>query len=72
MELPYTGRAIFDDNFGNITTIIPTKKNWFIIAFVCVWIGLGFLAKLRFQEAFLQLIRVELMHLKLFGFVGGQ
>lgn len=42
MELPYTGRAIFDDNFGNITITIPTKKNWFIIAFFCVWISMWF------------------------------
>src|ERR1700744_2861424 len=45
MELPYTGRATFDDNFGNVTITIPTKKNWFIIAFFCIWICGGFLGE---------------------------
>ena len=38
MELPYTGRASYDDNFGNVTITIPAKKNWFIILFLGVWL----------------------------------
>jgi hypothetical protein len=38
MEIPYTGRAIIDEDFGGIEITIPTKKNWFIILFLSFWL----------------------------------
>jgi len=38
MEIPYTGRAIIQDNFTSLVITIPAKKNMFMILFFCVWI----------------------------------
>lgn len=39
METPYSGRATVNDNFDSIEIVIPSKKNWFIILFMCAWMG---------------------------------
>lgn len=38
MELPYSGRAIIDENFDGIAITIPTKKNWAIVLFLGFWL----------------------------------
>jgi len=38
MELPYTGRAIIDEDFGGIEITIPAKKNVFMILFLAIWL----------------------------------
>jgi hypothetical protein len=39
MEQTYNGRAIINDTLGGIEIIIPSKKNWFVIIFLCFWLG---------------------------------
>lgn len=39
MEKPYKGRATFNESFDAFEVIIPTKKNWFLILFLGVWLG---------------------------------
>ncbi|MFN8254959.1 MAG: hypothetical protein U0W24_04670 [Bacteroidales bacterium] len=39
MENIENGRAIIDERFNEIKITIPTKKNWFIIIFFCVWLS---------------------------------
>ena len=39
MEKLFTGRAITNDTFDSIEIEIPTKKNWFTILFMGVWLG---------------------------------
>ncbi|MES2278348.1 MAG: hypothetical protein V4592_20115 [Bacteroidota bacterium] len=45
MELPYSGRAVINDQFNHIEIIIPVKINWIIllapIAFFLVWCYVG-------------------------------
>ncbi|SDR95504.1 hypothetical protein SAMN05216490_0268 [Mucilaginibacter mallensis] len=50
MEIPYTGRATIDEDFGGIEITIPTKKNWFIILFLSFWLC-GWLAGEIFVSA---------------------
>jgi len=38
MELPYQGRAIIEDNFDSVRITIPSKRNYFITLFMCVWL----------------------------------
>jgi len=38
MEIPYTGRAIINDNYDGMEIIIPAKKNWFVLVFLCFWL----------------------------------
>ena len=38
MEIPYAGRAIITENFDGFEIIIPSKKNWFLIPFLGVWL----------------------------------
>ncbi|MBB6111224.1 hypothetical protein SAMN05421821_11134 [Mucilaginibacter lappiensis] len=45
MELPYQGRAIIEDNFDSVRIIIPSKKNYFIILFMCAWLCGWFLGE---------------------------
>jgi hypothetical protein len=40
MEIPYQGRATINESFDGVEIIIPPKKNWFIIAFLSVWLSL--------------------------------
>src|SRR4051812_28316241 len=39
MELSYNGRATINDNFDQLQIIIPSKKNWFVLLFLVVWLG---------------------------------
>lgn len=38
MEIPYNGRATFDEQFGHTTISTPAKKNAFIVMFLGVWL----------------------------------
>lgn len=38
MELPYNGRATITDNFDQLQIVIPSKKNYFITAFLGFWL----------------------------------
>ncbi|WP_121813036.1 hypothetical protein [Mucilaginibacter kameinonensis] len=38
MEIPYQGRVITEDNFDYFKLIIPAKKSYFFIIFLCVWL----------------------------------
>lgn len=38
IEKPSDGRAIIEQGFNTLTITIPSKKNWFIIIFMCVWL----------------------------------
>jgi hypothetical protein len=38
MEIPYKGRAVINDHITSLEIIIPVKRNWFIILFLCVWL----------------------------------
>lgn len=38
MEQPYAGRAIVNNNVDTLEVIIPSKKNWFVICFTCIWL----------------------------------
>lgn len=39
METPYGGRAIINDDFDRTEIIIPGKKNYGILLFLCVWMA---------------------------------
>jgi hypothetical protein len=39
MERPSKGRAVITDTVGGIEIVIPAKRNWFIIIFMCAWLG---------------------------------
>jgi len=39
IEKPSKGRAIIRKNFNSLIIEIPSKKNWFIIIFMIVWMG---------------------------------
>lgn len=39
MELPYNGRATVTDNFDQFQIIIPSRKNWFVLLFLILWLG---------------------------------
>ncbi len=45
MELPYQGRAIIEDNFDSVRITIPSRKNYFIILFMCAWLCGWFLGE---------------------------
>lgn len=47
METPFNGRAILTDTFNELIITIPSKKNWFAIIFICVWLG-GWLIGMTF------------------------
>lgn len=38
MEKPYSGNAIINDTLSGFEINIPTKKNWFILIFLGVWL----------------------------------
>jgi hypothetical protein len=43
METPYSGRTTINESYKGIELIIPAKKNWPVILFMCVWmIGWAF------------------------------
>ena len=39
IEVPSNGRAIIEQDFNTLKIKIPSKKNWFIIIFMSVWMG---------------------------------
>lgn len=39
IEQPYSGNAKTEFDGFDFTIKIPSKKNWFIIVFLCVWLG---------------------------------
>lgn len=39
METPYTGSAKLEETYDGIDIIIPSKKNWFAIVFLMLWLG---------------------------------
>lgn len=39
LEKPYAGRASITDNFNGIEIVVPAIKNWFVIPFLCAWLG---------------------------------
>jgi hypothetical protein len=38
MEIPYTGRAIVNESYNGTEIIVPVKKNWFLVIFMCFWL----------------------------------
>ena len=38
MEQPYAGRAIISDTYDTFTITIPSKKYWFAVVFLTVWL----------------------------------
>ncbi len=38
MELPYSGRAVIEDNFGTVTVTIRPPKRWPMTIFICFWL----------------------------------
>lgn len=38
MERPYAGRATIQENTHETVVTIPTKKNWFLLVFITVWL----------------------------------
>jgi hypothetical protein len=56
IEQPYSGRATITDNFSGIELIIPAKKNWFVVPFLCFWligwtVGIVMVSKTMFSVA---------------------
>lgn len=45
IETPANGRAKVYKNGNNIEVQIPTKKNWFVITFLMVWMGGWFIGE---------------------------
>lgn len=39
METPYSGSATLDESYDGIDITIPSKKNWFAIVFLMVWLA---------------------------------
>ena len=38
VEIPFSGNATISEFEGNLEVVIPTKKNWFIVAFISFWL----------------------------------
>ncbi len=56
MEVPYSGRAILNDNLNGFEITIPTKKNWFLTLFLGVWLygwGMGEFSAIDMFNGFL-------------------
>ena len=46
MEKPYTGRAIFNEDFDGAQITIPVKRNWFVVLFLGAWLGGWFMGEI--------------------------
>ena len=43
METPFNGRAVLSDTFNEFIITIPSKKNWFIVIYMCVFLCFWFI-----------------------------